>query len=220
MIRSLLPWLMVMIFASTSAANDTSHFGIKFGVLRSRLDVITNSEPWAQIEHPRLGPVFGVYHKGSLANVPVDATLSYRQEGGVDRLYWTTPQHPNGSGEYSIMDCNYDLIDLSLTARPGFRVGDFGYSVVAGGGTSLVLGAHGISSEARSFNRFVFAYTYGIEIRYHRPANWMPFIEILSRTEFTNIYEHHTPLRESGYGTSVEHRVNSVSVLAGFALNK
>lgn len=207
---------MVLVCTSISEADDTSHFGIKFGVSKSHLDITYDGEPMErQNAYPKLGPVFGVYHHGSFADVPVDATLTYRQEGGADKMHWNTVMEPEGTGEYAMLDTNYDLIDLSLTARPGIRVGDFGYSVVAGGGASLVLGAHGAFTEATSFNRFVFAYTYGIEIRYHRPADWMPFIEILSRTEFTDIYEHEAL---SGPSNPSSHRIDSVSVLVGFAL--
>jgi hypothetical protein len=215
MIRSLILLILILASSSNGESREDPSYGVKFGILRSNLNTSYSDDNFVSYDKKssRLGPVFGVYYRRTLAKLPMNAALSYRQEGGLDKIYYTSPLFPEGTGEYSISDTNYSLIDLSVTMRPGMRVGNVGCYLVVGGCTSYVLGVNGIFAEADSYNRFVFAHVFGIELRPFGNLEWLPSMEITSRDEFTNIYE-----RDTGH-SKVKHKIKSLSLQIGFDLH-
>ncbi len=218
-----LSFIIALLFISGSAASSDvlqSDYGVKFGIVKSRISVSYSASPYyyQDYDFPRLGPVFGLFYRRNLKIIPLDATLSYRQEGGVEKWYVTTPLQPNGTGEFAREDTQYDLVDVALTVRPGKRFGKVEISLVGGGCVSYVLGVNGVLTESDSYKRFIFASTYGVEFHLMNRFDWKPFIEILMRNELTDIYDHGGYLGEDGNRYSVKHRTSSIAVQLGLEL--
>jgi hypothetical protein len=215
MFRSLLLAIAIIAGPLHGEASSDSNCGIKFGILRSRLEALnsTNYLSTTKFELPRLGPTIGVFHKRTLAKIPFDATLSYKQEGGIEKLLHTSPQYPNGNGDYSVEAAYYDLIDLEISARPGKQFEHIGIFAILGFGSSYIVSATGYAIEANSFNKFVLASVLGVEIFPDLNSDWLPSVEIISRNHVNNIYE------KNNGSSNVKHNISSISVQLEFELN-
>lgn len=117
---SLILFFVFMLFAN---AQVIPNYGIKIGVITSKATDVSGEGYYSNLyQDSRLGGSFSVFArflKSKYFRFEVD--LGYKQVGAEDQIPFTTPENPDGTGQFLIVDHAYDILSLNIAMQPKYE---------------------------------------------------------------------------------------------------
>lgn len=178
---------LVVIFlfcASLGQAQVVSGWGIKFGVVSSKLKAegdatfIPKFYPAWENLNRRAGPQIGLF--ADFFKIPalgLQAEVSYLEKGAEDEILVSTPEQPEGTGETFTVDLfHHDFLAFSLLAQPRLKLGAVKpYAVIGPSLSLLIADRDGFLRDTKSLTPSLVA---GAGVELLKPFAFPVFLEV------------------------------------------
>ena len=206
--------ILISILYSVSNAQLISYYGIKIGMVSSKLkmDYQGNSTNFNSVfDKNRLGPTMGLFIRYfEMSNFDLETELCYVQKGGTDKFDITTINNPKGTGEYILLDIQFDFIQLRTALRPNYSINNIEIYGLAGLSIDYLLSVKNGILPRDKYSDFVWAYTLGFGLAYSKIFNHNISLEFAYDSDINEIYKNEN-----------DQYTNSLFLLkAGISLNK
>lgn len=180
--------LFILSFNFT-LAQQQFNYGLKIGMnLSSPKTEITNFYYSEMYRDSRLGNSIALFSEYSFNEfIKFQLEISYSNEGAEDKIPITTFEKPDGTGEFYVIDHQYDYFNSKLLFEPGLINESFDLYGIFGPSLKILVAKKDVMSYSLDSKKVVLGYSVGAGLLPKKILGEKVFIEFIFNDTFGNL---------------------------------